>query len=203
MRGVPSPPLMALLSRVVPKPMRWGGANRGPPRSCQRNSSLGSSPSSSTDQRISSVPPGVESAPYLAAFVHSSWMTSAKPCVAFGVSRIGGPSIEARATKLANSRAITSFRVAPYQSVCVNNAFAFASACSRAVKVSRASPSDWVPERLVAARDGLAAKENCVFDIGAEDFYLRDVAVGLHRLSQQDGTGMGLSAPSNSTRRLL
>ena len=64
----------------------------GPPRSCQRNVNVGRPLFSLTDQRIATFPPRVDSAPCLIALVPSSWMTSAKPCVALGLSTTKGPS---------------------------------------------------------------------------------------------------------------
>src|SRR5262249_18489838 len=116
MLGAASAPLMALLSSVVPKPLRPGEETRGPPLSCQLNEICGALPLSLTDQWIATNPAGVERAPCLAALVASSWMTRAKPCVALELSSSCGPSIVARDTKPAHSRAITSLRGAPFQS---------------------------------------------------------------------------------------
>jgi hypothetical protein len=45
-------------------------------------------------QRTSTAPPGVESAPYLAALVANSCSSMAKGCAAAGASGTGGPSSE-------------------------------------------------------------------------------------------------------------
>jgi len=89
--------------RAADRILEQGGAKAHPRRKghvraaallpAERNT--GSSPFSSTDQRIATDSVGVESAPCLAALVPSSWMTMAKPCVASGSRSTRGPSIVA------------------------------------------------------------------------------------------------------------
>src|SRR6478735_8977321 len=61
-------------SRAVPNPVRFGGVTIGPPLS--RHSST-QSPLSDIFQLMVSLAPVVESDPYFAALVASSWRTSA------------------------------------------------------------------------------------------------------------------------------
>ena len=70
------------------KPWRDGGVTDGPPRSCQR---ISQSPAALADQPTVSSPVLTESAPYFAALVISSWITSATTEKARASSETEGP----------------------------------------------------------------------------------------------------------------
>src|SRR5262249_31727220 len=71
----------------VPKPRRAGICTTGPSRSIQRNAIA---PSLSRTHDTSTRPCSTERAPYLAAFVLSSWMAADIASVSFGVSATAG-----------------------------------------------------------------------------------------------------------------
>jgi hypothetical protein len=76
--------------------LRVGAVTVGPPVSVQVRCRLRSSPSPPSLQRISTRPSLVDSAPYFAAFVHSSCRAIAIARAALDPRRTGGPSIRSR-----------------------------------------------------------------------------------------------------------
>src|SRR3974377_327633 len=91
---------------LVPNPRALGDVTDGPPDSsqCKFNVPV------SGEQRMPSIPSGVDSAPYLAELVASSCRTSARLCDRSGDSDRGGPSIRTRFGSALREGAIFSMR---------------------------------------------------------------------------------------------
>jgi hypothetical protein len=79
---------LAAITRV-PKPRRVGALVGGPPSSHQWSPR----PSGRSSQNSVTPPPGLESAPYLAALVTSSWSATAIDCAVEGGSETTGPPV--------------------------------------------------------------------------------------------------------------
>src|SRR5262245_4294413 len=103
---------------LVPNPGLVGVVTGGPPVSCHSSLNFaGVSPLVNWYQRTDTLPRGIESAPYLAAFVASSCRTMAMAWVAAAVRQTVGPSTVAllEAAYGVSSCATRSARLTPRQ----------------------------------------------------------------------------------------
>ncbi len=94
-RVCPPDPAKARSSSFMPSPRRSGLTTGGPPSSRQR---MRRSPALPRSQVTSTRPPCALRAPYLAAFVASSWMAIATASASAGEKAMLGPSAWARST---------------------------------------------------------------------------------------------------------
>jgi len=86
--------------RLLPNPDWAGAVTCGPPLSRHSMVTFEAPPplAEGASQLTETSPPGLDKAPYFAAFVTSSWITMATTCVVAAPSRMFGPVIRALAS---------------------------------------------------------------------------------------------------------